>query len=55
VKAFPKELYGRKAAENNIVGLLGYQIKRILSSERGRVLFKNLHKTMHRQADTSVH
>jgi len=32
VKAFPKGLY---AAENNVVGLLGYQVKRILSSERG--------------------
>jgi len=35
VKAFPKGLYEHKTAENNMVGLLGYQVKRILLSERG--------------------
>ena len=27
VMAFPKGLYSRKTPENNIVGLLGYQVK----------------------------
>jgi len=35
LKAFLKGLYGCKTAENDVVGLVGYQVKQILSSERG--------------------
>ena len=41
VKAFPKGLYGHKTTENNAVGLLGYQVKRILLSESHSYANKN--------------
>jgi len=39
MKAFPKGLYRYKTAKKNLVGLLGYQVKQILLSERGHVPF----------------
>jgi len=41
-KPFPKSCTGVKQLKNNVVGLLGYQAKRILSSESGCVANKSI-------------